>query len=84
MHNINKQNDILAPGSRILHIPYLSLVVHEYPYHNDVMVSQACDWKKILKLIAKLKNAYFSATAQIKLAFINSCTVFRRFEVKDS
>ena len=42
------------------------------------------DWKKILKLTAKLKKAYFSATAQIKLAFINSCTVFRRFEVKDS
>ena len=44
---------------------------------------QACDWKKILKLTAKLKKAYFSGIAQIKLAYIVSGTVFRLFGVKD-
>ena len=43
---------------------------------------QACDWKKILKLTAKLKKAYFSGIAQITLAYMICGTVFRLFEVK--
>ena len=39
--------------------------------------------KKILRLTAKLKKAYFSGIAQIKLAYIVSGTVFRLFGVKD-
>ena len=31
-----------------------------------VPVYQACDWKKILKLTAELKKAYFSDIAQKK------------------
>ena len=39
--------------------------------------------KKILKLTAKLKKAYFSGIAQIELAYIVSETVPHLFEVKD-
>ena len=45
--------------------------------------NQACNWKKILKLTAKLENAYFSGIAQIELAYIVSDTVSNLFEVKD-
>ena len=39
--------------------------------------------KKVLRLTAKLKKAYFSGIAEIKLAYIVSGTVSRLFEVKD-
>ena len=44
---------------------------------------QAYDWKNFLRLLAKLKKAYFSGIAQIKLPFIRSDTVFPLFGVKD-